>query len=185
MNHKPEIWKDIVGYEGLYQVSNMGNVRSLYRTVRCGNKDNTLNGKLLTPAKNKCGYLYVNLRKNGETKSKNIHRLVAEHFVPNPMCKPQVNHLDENKENNKADNLDWVTAKENANHGSRNYKISEYRKQNVVAINEISGEKIFFETVNEANCHFGIKGHNIVYDKVFTYGKKKGWKYEKCEKKIV
>lgn len=98
-----EIWKDIEGYEGLYQVSNCGKVKSLnYRN--CGySKD-------LVPKRNNSGYLWVELFKNGKRAPMLIHRLVANAFIPNPDKLPQVNHKDENPENNCIDNLEWCTS---------------------------------------------------------------------------
>ena len=109
-----EIWKDIVGYEGLYQVSNMGRVRSFkYNKVR-----------ILKPLSTNNGYLHVNLRKNNSVKGLLIHRLVAQAFLENPNNFPQVNHKDENKTNNIVSNLEWCDVKYNNNYGSRNKKAS-------------------------------------------------------------
>ena len=103
-----EIWKDIKGYEGIYQVSNFGRIKSSYTK------------RILKGGKNKAGYLLVGLYKQGVLSRKSIHRLVAEAFIPNPDNKPEVNHIDENKTNNMVSNLEWMTAKENINHGTRN-----------------------------------------------------------------
>ena len=102
-----EIWKDIPGYEGLYQVSNLGNVKSLFRYRR-----------KLSIQTQPNGYKAVVLYKNGNKKFKLVHRLVAEAFIPNPYKKPAVNHLDENRGNNVVSNLEWVTNKENQNYGN-------------------------------------------------------------------
>ena len=107
-----EIWKDIEGYEGLYQVSNCGRVRSLWLGKE----------KVLQPVKHKNGYLFVSL---GRKKIISIHRLVAEAFIPNPDNLPQVNHRDENKENNNVDNLEWCDAKYNNNYGTHNKRVSD------------------------------------------------------------
>lgn len=101
-----EKFLDIPGYEGRYQISNHGNVRSL-------NYQNTGKSKLLTPVKHHMGYLLVHL---GVKKIKMIHTLVAEAFIPNPEQKPFVNHIDGNKHNNDVSNLEWVTSKENMEH---------------------------------------------------------------------
>ena len=107
-----EIWKDIKGYEGLYQVSNLGRVKS--------------KRKILSPSKGE--YLKVVLSKNGVEKVYTIHRLVAKAFIDNFENKPQVNHKDENKHNNVVDNLEWVTNKENMNYGTRNKRIIENKR---------------------------------------------------------
>ena len=115
-----EIWKPISGYEGFYEVSNLGRIRSLERIVECSDgrkrkiKDRTLKGSSYSG-----GYSGVTLHKDGCAKFVNIHRIVAEAFVPNPLEKEEVNHKDENPSNNHASNLEWVTHKENLNYGTR------------------------------------------------------------------
>jgi len=101
-----EIWKDVNGYEGLYQVSNLGRVESLQRDVNL----------ILKPRLRRDGYLIVSLSKNGKVKSKPIHRLVATAFIPNPDNKKTVNHKDGNKLNNHVTNLEWNTSSENNKH---------------------------------------------------------------------
>lgn len=101
-----EIWKDIPEYEGLYQVSNLGNVLSL-------NYANRGYAKQLVPKSNNSGRLWVELFKDGKRKAMLIHRLVAMAFIPNPNNYPQINHMDENPKNNNAENLEWCTAKYN------------------------------------------------------------------------
>lgn len=108
-----EEWRDIAGYEGLYQVSNMGRVKSL-------NYKRTCEERVLKPAKKKCGYLEVLLYKDGKTKHWKVHRLVAVAFIPNPDSLPQVNHKDECKTNNNVWNLEWCTHEYNQNYGTRN-----------------------------------------------------------------
>ena len=116
-----EIWKDIEGYQGLYQVSNWGNVKSFER--------NGTKGCILKPSKTK-GYLRVVLCKNNICKTFSVHRLVALTFLENdnPTEKTQVNHLDENKQNNHVSNLCWCSCIENNNYGSRNERASKSLK---------------------------------------------------------
>lgn len=104
-----EIWKDIAGYEGLYQVSNFGNVRSLNWRKR-GIVQN------LYLKKQNRGYRHVELTKDGVRKAHTIHRLVAETFIPNPNNYPVINHKDEDKTNNNAANLEWCTYQHNVKH---------------------------------------------------------------------
>lgn len=109
-----ELWKDIEGYEGTYQVSNLGMVKSLDRLTTDNRR---LKGKLLAKTNSK-GYIKVTLTNKNKSDNRDIHRLVAQAFIPNPENKPQVNHIDEDKTNNIVYNLEWVTAKENMNHGT-------------------------------------------------------------------
>lgn len=99
-----EIWKDIKDYEGLYQVSNNGKVKSIKRDI------------ILKSSSNHKGYLYVILCKNNKSKVGRIHRLVAETFIPNPENKPQVNHINGIKADNNVNNLEWCTNTENLKH---------------------------------------------------------------------
>ena len=103
-----EIWKDIPDYEGIYQVSNLGNIKSFTKVS---------NGHILKPCISK-GYKYVCLNKNGKHKNYAVHRLVALAFVKNPYGYKVVNHKDENKLNNNADNLEWCTSHYNFNYGT-------------------------------------------------------------------
>lgn len=121
-----EIWKDIKGFEGLYQVSNLGRVRSLDRIILKPHPRNTsmqmrclYKGRVLKPGTNSNGYWYVELHDNsGNIYWNSIHRLVASTFIPNPNNLPEVNHIDENRKNNRADNLEWVTKSQNMRHGT-------------------------------------------------------------------
>lgn len=106
-----EIWKDIEGYEGLYQVSSFGRVKSL-------NYNKTGKEQYLKQRKNSSEYLQVDLWKKGKIKQSSVHRLVAEAFIPNTYNLPQVNHRDENKGNNRVDNLEWCDRKYNINYGT-------------------------------------------------------------------
>lgn len=108
-----EIWKDIPNYEGLYQASNLGKIKSLYRN------------KILSPCKDKDGYLKVLLYKNKKRKNISVHRLIALTFLDNYDNFPVVNHKDENKQNNRVDNLEWCTIFYN-NRYKRTKKINQY-----------------------------------------------------------
>lgn len=108
-----EIWKDIKDYEGMYQVSNLGRVRSL-------NYHHTKQVKLLSLCVNYKGYLKAHLCKNNKGKKASVHRLVAEAFIPNIENLPQVNHIDGNKLNNCVTNLEWCTQEHNIQHAYKN-----------------------------------------------------------------
>jgi hypothetical protein len=110
-----ENWKAVEGYEGLYEVSDQGRVRSLDRYTT-GKRNRLIKGKVLANAHNELGYCIVQLCKDGVPKKTRVHRLVARAFIPNPEEKPYVNHLDGNPSNNTAQNLEWCTQKENIQH---------------------------------------------------------------------
>ena len=121
LRYAPEMFVDIRGYEGYYQVSNYGKVRSLDRVIKeKTGKTQTLKGRVLKLRINPGGYYYVGLGKNGTKATFAIHQLVAQAFIPNPYNKKTVNHLDGNKLNNSVANLEWSTYSENLEHA---YKI--------------------------------------------------------------
>jgi hypothetical protein len=116
-----EEWRDIKGYEGLYQVSSLGRVRSVDRTIQQKRKNTTnkrnIKGKILKLWK-AVDYLHVTLSNEGKIKAPFVHKLVADAFVDNPLNLPHVNHKDENKINNNCSNLEWCTQKYNRNYGT-------------------------------------------------------------------
>lgn len=140
-----EIWKDVKGYEELYQVSNLGRVKRVETD------------RILKVRVKRHGYLGVVLYNNSEPKHYIIHRLVAEAFIPNHENKPQVNHIDEDKTNNTVANLEWVTAKENANHGTRNSTMSH----KIVAINSLTGDSYRFNSIRECARTLKLSNGNI------------------------
>ena len=121
-----EEWRPIEGYEGLYEVSNTGRVRSVDRYVvdSLGHRK-FYKGKVLIPVKSNLGYLLVSLCCNGKHKMFLVHRLTAQAFLPNPDNLPEVNHLDEDKTNNRVDNLEFCDRSYNINYGSRNIRVKE------------------------------------------------------------
>lgn len=122
-----EEWRDVAGYEGLYEVSNFGRVRSVDRYVSRGCKGAVLfKGKILKKRTNIDGHITVQLYdKNHNVKTAFVHRLVAEAFIPNPENLPFVNHKDERPKNNFVENLEWCSHVYNCNYGTRNRRISE------------------------------------------------------------
>ena len=115
-----EEWRDIKGFEGYYQISNLGRVRSLDREIyHPYNKTiSHYKGSIMRFSIRRKGYLGICLTKGNKQKSFLIHRLVAQAFIPNPMNYDQINHIDENKANNRVDNLEWCDCKYNVNYGS-------------------------------------------------------------------
>lgn len=112
------IWKPVVGYEGYYEVSNNGEIRSLDRVVG-GNGKHKIQGCIMCPQKGRSGYLQVNLCKNGICKPHKIHRLIAIAFIPNPINKPEIDHINTRRDDNRVENLRWVTNFENShNHNT-------------------------------------------------------------------
>lgn len=164
-----EIWKAITGFEGLYEVSNLGRVRS--------------ERKALKPQKRRHGYLSVFLYdRKGGYKQVSVHRLVAEAFIPNPNGCAEVNHKDECKTNNNVENLEWCTHKQNSSYGSRGEKISRAntngkKSKPVSALDALGNIVMSFPSMSEASRHgydssnifLAIKNGTIRYGYYWTY----------------
>lgn len=171
METKNEIWKDIKGFEGRYQVSNMGRVRSLdmtwltYNWKRQGLMECKRKGKILKPKTKRNGYFSVCLRDGVRKEFHSIHRIVAETFIPNPNNLPQINHKDEDKSNNRVDNIEWCTAKYNSNYGTRKARIREYHIKSVmtpIIQYDMDGNVInTFESLSEAERMSGVSSIDI------------------------
>lgn len=120
-----EIWKDIKNYEGLYQISNFGNVKSLARSIDCGKFIRNVKEKLLKQSKNSSGYLHVTFSKNNKLKTFTVHKLIMNTFIGDSNL--TINHKDCNKENNNINNLEYITNEDNLKHAHKN-KLINYRK---------------------------------------------------------
>lgn len=167
-----EIWKDIKNYEGLYQISNKGKVKSLERKVKGKNGSyNTVKEKILKPGKNKIGYMIVVLSKDRKKKNYYLHRLVAEAFLNNPYNLQEINHLDEDKTNNNVNNLEWSTHIHNINFGTR----TERTSKKIICIET----GIEYQSIMEIQRKFGFNKSSIsacCRGKIKTAGKLH-WKY--------
>lgn len=152
---KTEIWKPVKGFEGLYEVSNMGNVRSVDRYVMSGNHCCLLKGKPIKACYNSDGYLIDGLYKNGKRKRYFVHRLVAEAFIPNPKNLPCVDHINTVRDDNSVENLRWCTRKENSNNPlTIEHLIYQKINKPVYYIDE-DGSKISFKSISEAARKIG------------------------------
>lgn len=175
-----EIWKDIEGYEGLYQVSNLGRVKRIMfinnKTIKPSNKVLSCNKK------DKSGYVCVTLWKDGTRKYDRMHRIVAKTFIPNIDNKPVINHKDGNKANNCVENLEWVTYKENTHHAlktglfkntHRSKKVIQYDK-NMKPIKQYSSTKeverrLGYDASSIRDCCTGRKHHKTAYGYIWKY----------------
>ena len=185
-----EKWKDIKGYEGRYQISSLGRVKSL-------NYNKTGKEKILKLKTSRNGYLLIDLWEKGKGKTYSVHRLVATHFIDNSNNYPQINHKDENKLNNRVENLEWCTSKYNMNYGTRNEKsskkLSEVMKGKFIGEKSPRAKKVkcittgeIFGTVTEASKEYNTyrsdinkccKGILKTAGKHPTTGEKLKWEY--------
>ena len=160
-----EIWKDVVGYEGLYRVSNLGRVSSYNRTIIINSDyfkykwERTYKAKIMKQSKDKGGYLIVSLYDN-ESKCKNfkVHRIVASAFIPNDDNLPQIDHIDCNRMNNKISNLKWCTCKENHANPSTQIK----RSDSVLQINNNNEIVCEFASPKDASKKLGVSHKGIL-----------------------
>lgn len=184
-----EIWKDIKDYEGLYQVSNLGRVKSLDHYVKHPKGSlRLIKERILKPFLQKTGYLIVTLSKNNIKTSYNVHRLVAEAFVYNPYNKMCINHLNKNRTDNRADNLEWCTYKENNNWSNHNELVSNSLINNInksKPILQYTLDMIFvteYPSIMEASRQTGINNSNICQcckgNKNYPYAGGYIWKYK-------
>lgn len=170
-----ELWKDIDGFENYYQISSFGRIKSKERDIVCGKAKFKSKERYLKSweckTHNNDSYLYITLCVNGKHYKKSIHRLVATAFIPNNNNMPEVNHKDGNKHNNKVENLEWVTEKQNQQHSWEVLKRKKYKQEYFNLLNKIKNlklkliangdwdkvEKIFKELFeNEENIDFQI-----------------------------
>jgi len=173
-----EIWKDIKGFEGFYQISNYGRVRSLTRKSNpyIDGRQHTCNGIILKGGiiKTGKGYLGHVFYKNGKIKNIYTHRLVAEYFVPNPLDKKTVNHKDANPQNNHYTNLEWCTQKENIQHAVRNGLHPFGEKNGLSKLNELQVRVI-------RNCDLKQRELAVIFNvnqtTISYIRKRKTWKH--------
>lgn len=174
-----EIWLPVEGYEGYYEISNLGNVRSLNLLVNC--KAGSLRkryGRLLKTKENGMGYAVVSLAKYGLSKKVSVHRLVAHTFIPNPENKPFVNHIDNKTMNNKVSNLEWCTPKENIQHAVKQGRftginVKYFTDSEIKQIRELYKQGV---SQKELTIRFGsnkYRIHAIVKNKTRTRYKEK------------
>lgn len=180
-----EVWKDIAGYEGLYQVSNVGNVRSLDRKIKCKNSVRCYKGKPLANCVDDKGYSRVLLSVAGKHKSVQIHRLVAQAFIPNPLGFPEVNHIDENPQNNCVDNLEWCSKLYNLEYGNGRIKSIRSHRKAVLQFDLKNNFIAEYEGVNVAAVAIG-KPHDATSITKCCSGNHQTahgyiWKYKEAE----
>lgn len=154
-----EIWKDIKDYEGIYQISNYGRIKSLERLILYPDKKHkkTIKNAILKSCDNGRGYKCIYLTKNGKREIKYIHRLVAEAFIENIENKKYVNHKDFNKSNNYVSNLEWCSQKENVNYSSKNMR----HENNFNVHKSKTGYKYIYYRKKEKIYRLNINGLNI------------------------
>lgn len=171
-----EIWNNIENLEG-YQISNLGRVKSLPKTINKGKIVQHRCEKILTPHFNSDGYLCININYKGINKKYFIHRLIAKAFIPNPNNYPCINHIDENKLNNSISNLEWCTYKYNINFGTAMQRRVEKQSKSVIQY-DLQGNKIAeYNSIKEASIATGINKNSIGYCCKQEAGGYK-WKYK-------
>lgn len=153
-----EIWKDIPGYKGLYQVSNLGRIKGVYRIVKNKDSQMVVGSKIKNPQLHQIsGRPIISLSKDGIKKTYYIHRLVALAFIPNPDNLPLINHKDENPKNNNADNLEWCTAYYNVHYGNGIRKRAKLKSKAIYQIERLKHKIINrFESLTQAQNITGI-----------------------------
>lgn len=157
-----EEWKYIKGYEGIYEISSLGKVRSVDRYVEQQGRIQVYKSSTISPFMNNSGYLCVRLSKENHKKNFTVHRLVAESFVPNPCNYPQINHKDENKTNNTVCNLEWCTASYNGSYGTLGQRKEDKFGHRVCMYNDRGVFIKTFKSARGAGRELGISHSDIL-----------------------
>lgn len=186
-----EIWKDVVGLEGAYQVSNLGRVKGLERKTRNGC---VYPERILSGCKSQDGYIVVKMRIDMSEYRRYVHRMVAQAFLPNPDNLPQVNHKDENKTNNRIDNLEWCTLKYNIEYGTARKRSQEtFKQKHSKAVYQFNKDGMFIkeypsiqEASNENNINACLICNNCKMNKSSISTGGFMWRYaEDCKEKHI
>ena len=199
-----EVWKPIEGYEGLYEVSDKGNVRSLDRYVYTGAAGMVRRkGVFMKQQTNKKGYKTVMLHDSSRVRSTTVHRLVAEAFIPNPDNKSQVNHIDTDKTNNSVSNLEWNTQEENMAHAkkhnlfknktekqikacAKNLEKAYIKRRRPVDMYTLDGHYIkTFESIRKASAETNTSGSHITSVCKGYRGSSGGYKWKYTEGRAI
>lgn len=161
-----EIWASIKGYEGIYEVSSWGRVRSLDRKVTIPKNGTTYTikqrGKILSLSNDRNGYVTVHLYKEGHAWTVNVHRLVAATFIPNPMNLEQVNHKDFDTTNNHVENLEWMSLKDNNRHAQQHGRGGAAKLKREVTVWRDGQEVGTFQSLHAAAEHVGCTYREIL-----------------------
>lgn len=162
METRTEEWRAVAGYEGLYEVSNLGRVRSLDRVVinKLGQRRH-IKGQIIKVIPKENGYLHINVWENRKPIHKYVHRLVAEAFIPNPNNYPVVNHKDEDKTNNRVDNLEWCTQQYNITYNNVHNRSKATMKKRVQQLTLDDKLVATFESAMEASRQTGFAQSHI------------------------
>ena len=157
-----EVWKDVNGFEGHYQISNLGRVKSLRRKFLCGNGGyRILDETIAKLTKDNKGYYRKCLLNHGYKKSERIHRLVAKHFIPNPQNKPQINHINGIKTDNRVENLEWATNGENQSHAYKLGLRDHNKARKIQEIDENGNILREFSMIKDAALLYNINNYSI------------------------
>lgn len=154
-------WRDVVGFEGLYLVSDQGEIKSVERRKTNNGGTQFVNERIRVLTPDRDGYLKVCLSKNGRHYVKSVHRLVAEAFIPNPYNLPVINHINEDKQDNRVENLEWCTVQHNTMHGTGRIRTAMKQGRAVVQLDMDDNAIDEFYSMGVASKATGIPQPNI------------------------
>lgn len=158
---KDEIWRPVIGYEGRYEVSNLGRIKSLSRIVDNGYSRRKIRERILSQNLSHSGYRFIVVTKDGKQHSLRVHRLVAMAFIKNPHGYNEVNHKNEIKTDNRVENLEWCNREYNNNYGTRNLRIGIYASKRVAMLDMEGNVLRIFPSEKSAEEYLGVRGGHI------------------------